>query len=294
MNTKSANSQTKQWLDYDVGNARWQGGEITPLIVVLHDTAGRLEFQNSAQYLLENDVKVSVHFVVERDGSVMQQVALDKAAFHAGKSEYHGRKWVNQFSIGIEIVNPGRMRPAQDDGAYGARAWFGEFFDLQDWDIHNVSTPEHGSGMWLGYTDAQITAVRILLAELFAAVPTLMDIRPHWYISPGRKVDTNPLFPLEEIRTEILGREDPAEDAADLASEEVKDAQEYAMVDVDGDSLNMRRWPSFNNNVITQIPHGVCVPVLRAGEFNGRKWIKVLYQQIEGWIVQQYVAPPPW
>lgn len=262
------------------------GGTIVPEIVVLHDTAGRLEKGNSARYLRDNPAGVSVHFVVERDGSIEQQVPTNRRAGHAGKSSYHGRKDCNAFSIGIEIVNPGRMTPGPDGRAH---AWWGEAFGVEDLDWRVVKTPEHGHGAWASYTPEQIEALRALLTALFAGVPTLRDITTHWYISPGRKVDVNPLFPLDELRHAVFGAFDPADREADAASQELPTAT-MLRIRAPGDSLNMRRWPSFNPNVIGAIPDGTLVPALRRGVFDGRAWSLVQYAGREGWIVDAYTA----
>lgn len=275
-------------VDVPFNQAKHQRGQIKPSIVVLHDTASRIETGNSARFLQENDVRVSVHFVVERDGSVEQQVAVNRGANHAGKSHYHGLDHVNNFSIGIEIVNPGRMT---DAGAGRARTWFKQTFDMAEYDIQEITTPEHGHGFWMDYTDAQIDTVIDLLTGLFGYVPTLKDIVSHWYVSPGRKVDTNPLFPLDHIKARVMGRDDDVADAADDLSDAIAVDQKMVAVDVPGAHLNMRRWPSFNPNVITGIPSGVHLPVLREGTFVNRKWIKVRYDGVEGWVVANHTAP---
>ncbi|MGR3479377.1 N-acetylmuramoyl-L-alanine amidase [Salipiger marinus] len=275
--------------------AHHMGGEITPEIVVLHDTAGRLEKGNSAAYLAsDNPGKVSVHFVVERDGTVTQLVPTNRRANHAGQSSFHGRDWCNGWSIGIEIVNPGKMTGQADWGAAFAVAWWGETFvegDSNNYTIGKVSTSHHGSGIWMGYSEAQIAALLDLLTVLFRDVPTLTDITTHWYVSPGRKVDTNPLFPLEHIRARILGRDDPADSAAVAGSSDVPITGLMVKVETPGDTLNLRRWPSFNPNIIAAIPDGAVVPVLRTGVFSGREWLCVLYGGREGWIVARYAAP---
>jgi N-acetylmuramoyl-L-alanine amidase len=71
--------------------------------VVLHATAGGLSatlgwFANPAS-------RVSAHYVVSKRGRVYQCVLEDRAAYHAGRSEYAGRSNYNRFSIGVEIVN---------------------------------------------------------------------------------------------------------------------------------------------------------------------------------------------
>lgn len=48
-------------------------------------------------------LKVSSHFFIRRDGTLIQFVSADKRAWHAGISSYRGRSGCNDFSIGIEI-----------------------------------------------------------------------------------------------------------------------------------------------------------------------------------------------
>lgn len=48
-------------------------------------------------------LKVSTHYFIDRRGTVTEYVPLSKRAWHAGKSSYHGRENVNDFSIGIEL-----------------------------------------------------------------------------------------------------------------------------------------------------------------------------------------------
>ncbi|MBB4302334.1 N-acetylmuramoyl-L-alanine amidase [Rhodobium orientis] len=265
--------------------ARWTGGTITPIIIVCHDTASRLDPLSAARYLQDNTSKVSVQFVVERDGHVTQLVACNKRANHAGKSTYHGRQYCNGFSIGIEIVNPGIM---QDAGGGKARAWYGKTFDIEEYGIREVSTREHGSGFWMPYPEAQIEAVEAILVACVNKYSTIKDVTTHWYVSPGRKVDTNPLFPLGHLKSRAFGREDPAEDEADAAAAPVEDGDATVSINVPGDTLNMRRWPSFNPNVLAAIPHGTRVPLIKTGTFNRRTWHKVVYGGQEGWVVASY------
>ncbi len=48
-------------------------------------------------------MKVSAHFLIRRDGSVIEYVPPDKRAWHAGVSSWKGREQCNDFSIGIEL-----------------------------------------------------------------------------------------------------------------------------------------------------------------------------------------------
>ena len=48
-------------------------------------------------------VRVSSHFVIRRDGELLQYVDCDKRAWHAGVSQWKGRERCNDFSIGVEL-----------------------------------------------------------------------------------------------------------------------------------------------------------------------------------------------
>ena len=48
-------------------------------------------------------LKVSAHFLVRRDGALVQFVPLHRRAWHAGVSAWRGRERCNDFSVGIEL-----------------------------------------------------------------------------------------------------------------------------------------------------------------------------------------------
>ena len=48
-------------------------------------------------------LRVSAHFFIRRDGELIQFVAAEKRAWHAGASSWRGRKRCNDFSLGIEL-----------------------------------------------------------------------------------------------------------------------------------------------------------------------------------------------
>jgi N-acetyl-anhydromuramyl-L-alanine amidase AmpD len=73
--------------------------------IILHAT--ELPFYNAVlQVFRSPDSKVSSHYTIDRDGTVYCHVAEDYRAWHAGASQMpDGRSGVNDFSIGIELVN---------------------------------------------------------------------------------------------------------------------------------------------------------------------------------------------
>lgn len=106
--------------------------------------------------------QVSSHFTIGKDGSIVEHVSTFDRAWHAGVSKTKdGRNNVNNFSIGIELVN-------LDDG----------------------KDP---------YPEAQVKALRYLILALKRRFP-LKYVTSHEYIAlpHGRKVD--PLgFPWEKL-----------------------------------------------------------------------------------------------
>lgn len=49
------------------------------------------------------DLRVAAHFLIRRDGELVQFVSCNERAWHAGVSRWQGRERCNDFSIGIEI-----------------------------------------------------------------------------------------------------------------------------------------------------------------------------------------------
>ena len=49
------------------------------------------------------NVRVSAHFLIERDGCITQFVSCKERAWHAGASSFEGRAACNDFSVGVEL-----------------------------------------------------------------------------------------------------------------------------------------------------------------------------------------------
>lgn len=178
--------------------ARDVGGRITPTLIVLHDTAGGLNAEGSVEWLAGNPNKTSAHFVVGRDGAITQLAPADRKCNHAGQSVWKGREFCNGFSIGIEIVNPGKLR---DRGAGAVSEDTGKVYDKQRYSIERYASVHHGGeGWWMPYTTAQLEAVEALVEALARAYPSIVDVAGHFQISPGRKVDPTPLMDWQRMR----------------------------------------------------------------------------------------------
>ncbi|MCF5630493.1 1,6-anhydro-N-acetylmuramyl-L-alanine amidase AmpD [Pseudomonas syringae] len=112
------------------------------------------------------DLRVSAHFLIERDGDVIQFVSCLDRAWHAGVSSFDGREGCNDFSIGIEL----------------------EGTDEQP------------------FSEAQYHALIDLTLQLRKAFVAITPERicGHSDIAPGRKTDPGPCFDWAKFRAALL------------------------------------------------------------------------------------------
>ena len=75
-------------------------------MLVLHYTGMRSAAEALAR-LTDPEAKVSAHYLIDEDGTVVRLVDEEMRAWHAGVSFWRGATDINARSIGIELVNPG-------------------------------------------------------------------------------------------------------------------------------------------------------------------------------------------
>lgn len=63
----------------------------------------RLDPQQHPYYREIYQRRVSAHFLIRRDGELIQFASCDRRAWHAGVSQWQGRERCNDFSVGIEL-----------------------------------------------------------------------------------------------------------------------------------------------------------------------------------------------
>lgn len=177
------------------------GGKVQPEYLVMHYTAGR-NAKHAVKWLTNRSSKASAHLVIGRDGSITQLVPFDRIAWHAGKSSWEGRVGLNRFSLGIELDNAGKL--IQHGTKW--RAWFGDEYDDSEV-IEAVHKHENKPSGWHVFTPEQIE-VALEVAWLLVNRYDLLDVVGHDDISPRRKVDPGPAFPMESFRSRVLGREE--------------------------------------------------------------------------------------
>lgn len=279
-------SRTAAYWIGDDGNLRARSGQVEvrnvlkdqrdlePEAIVIHYTAGA-SAKSSADSLADPDVKASAHLVVGRDGELIQVTPFDKVAWHAGKSEYRFadgevRKGFNSFSIGIEIDNPGELTATLG----GHRTWFGRVVD-KDEVVEAVHRNQSTAGFWHAYTAEQITMVQEICRALIAHYG-ITHILGHEEISPGRKTDPGPAFPLDRVRQNLLGANRRDETEFDLFPSPGK---------VTASRLNIRADASpGSERVAIPLESGAAVTALR--EKDGWYYVQA---QVAGWVDGRFV-----
>jgi N-acetyl-anhydromuramoyl-L-alanine amidase len=63
----------------------------------------RLDWSAHPYFEQIRGLHVSSHFVIRRDGTLLQFVSCDERAWHAGASSWQGRDNCNDYSVGIEL-----------------------------------------------------------------------------------------------------------------------------------------------------------------------------------------------
>ena len=104
-------------------------------------------------------LRVSSHFLIERNGLVKQFVSANDMAYHAGQSSFQGQEKCNHFSIGIEL----------------------EGCDFEP------------------FTERQYNNLLILLKDLITEYPTITAICGHSDIAPNRKTDPGHFFEWQRL-----------------------------------------------------------------------------------------------
>jgi N-acetylmuramoyl-L-alanine amidase len=90
--------------------------------IIIHHTANTATFSGLMRWMTKKESKVSAHYFISKKGAIVQMVKDERIAYHAGKSELNGRKWVNNFSIGIECDYDSRHAPMTSE-MYDALVW---------------------------------------------------------------------------------------------------------------------------------------------------------------------------
>lgn len=179
-----------------------------PEALIIHYTAGGRASGTVAWFA--NPISgVSAHFVIGRNGLIVQTVDLGCVAYHAGLSEMTLRgescSGVNGFSIGIELANRGWLH--EDEAG---NFWYSSRKEMKPYrgidPIEATLSFDFGldvEGWWEPYPEIQIDALDLLIKMLAdnGYRKAVSRIRGHESVAMpmGRKIDPGPLFPWERF-----------------------------------------------------------------------------------------------
>jgi len=148
---------------------QWQGSpnfdERRPNLVVIHHTSD--DSVDEAMKTLANPLrKVSAHYLIGRDGQIIQLVDERARAWHAGESRWGAATDINSASLGIELDNNGREP----------------------------------------FSEAQISALLRLLADIRERyhIPAA-NFLGHADVAPRRKTDPSSYFPWKTLADQGFG-----------------------------------------------------------------------------------------
>jgi N-acetylmuramoyl-L-alanine amidase len=173
---------------------RRQRREEVDMVVIHFTAAGTLAgtiswFKNTAS-------RASAHYIIGRDGTVVQMVREGDEAWHAGESSWNGRADCNRRSIGIELVNWGNVKLI--NGMY--KCWPDNW--SRKYDTVEFGYPSKiGEWWWAPYSASQLKACYGLVSELRSRykIPEV-NIVGHSDISPSRKIDPGPMISMEKLK----------------------------------------------------------------------------------------------
>ncbi len=179
-----------------------QENGITLIYLIMHYTAG-LTLEGTTSWFQYPKAKASAHIVIGRDGQIVQMEDFNDRAWHAGESKWGHLKGMNAYSIGIELVNAGKLSQTSSGTWIN---WIKNVVPNGDVTVarHKDETSDAG---WHEYTKEQIEAALEVASTLHEKYK-FKDVPGHDDVSPGRKVDPGPLFPMLSFRSRVLGRDD--------------------------------------------------------------------------------------
>jgi N-acetylmuramoyl-L-alanine amidase len=141
-----------------------------PDMIIIHYT-DMSTTESALTRLCDPEAKVSAHYLIAKTGEIYRLVEEDKVSHHAGVSHWRGRDSLNQYSIGIELDNPG-----------------------------------HSAGKLVPFPKVQMETLMNLIRDIRTRYKIHdWNIIGHSDVAPDRKKDPGELFDWEDLAKEGIG-----------------------------------------------------------------------------------------
>jgi N-acetylmuramoyl-L-alanine amidase len=247
-----------------------KSGKYVPQFLVIHYTAAT-QAKGSISWFLNKAANASAHLLIDRDGTITQFAPFDTICWHAGESRWNGLNGLNKYSIGIELVNGGRLKKS-------GHTWICPV-DKKSVSENDVIISTHknesAANGWQVYTQHQLDAA-IAVSNLLVKTYNLKDVIGHDDISPFRKSDPGPAFPMAGFKSRAMGRKD-----------------NVTVTYVTNTEVNIRAGAGTSFPTLTDaLPKNTSVQVLkREGNWSFVEVVDTVHglNDLEGWVFTKYL-----
>lgn len=169
---------------------------VKPEYIIIHYTAN-CNHKSVIDHFKSWIHKVSAHYVIQTNGTIVETVHPDHAAWHAGKSSWKNNSEMNIYSIGIELINPGftdkNSKPCPETNE-------------NNWTMQDCIEIEGSPNCWYAFSKKQIQSLIELCKDLIQKYHIdPYNILGHSDIAPDRKIDPGPLFPWQLLSQYGIG-----------------------------------------------------------------------------------------
>lgn len=195
-------------LHYDNGNpisykpTPNKGRKYKPQYIVMHYT-GATTARSTINWFLRKEAKASAHILIDERGGITQFAPFNIVTWHAGRSSWYNLMGMNNYAVGIELVNGGKLSRVNG-------TWICPI-DKQPIPNEEVLMTNHKNesitSAWQEYSQEQLdTAIEVSTA--IARHYGILDVLGHEDIAPTRKIDPGPAFPMLHFKSQVIGRAD--------------------------------------------------------------------------------------
>jgi N-acetylmuramoyl-L-alanine amidase len=228
-----------------------KGGTLSggkPKFLIIHYTAGG-SAEGAIRWFQTAGANASAHLVIAKSGAITQMVPFNTVGWHAGRSTWKTINGLNAHSVGIEIVNWGLLFGAPGNW----KSWTGAAVpDGRVMQAKHKNFEPNRVHAWEIFDEDQLNATVAAAAAIITKynIPE-ESVLGHDDISPVRKQDPGPAFPMELFKSLVFGRSEVEGAVMKVSS---------------ATGLNLRTGPGINFDVVENLEDGRrVVPMGRDG-----------------------------
>ncbi len=98
-----------------------------------------LDFEATIARMLQPESRVSYHCLIDRDGRRCRLVPDQEIAWHAGVSQFLGRRNANDFLLGVAFAGDTYREPLTADQIASALEWLASRWTLYGWSLDRMT-----------------------------------------------------------------------------------------------------------------------------------------------------------